>query len=57
MRGPSAKRALRRAPRAAYDTFDVIDFILGVFNIFNGLLLIINNFIEVVERLFDNTDA
>lgn len=50
-------RVFKRAPKAAYDSFDVIDFILGIFSVFNGLVLIINNVIDVISQLFDNTDA
>ena len=50
-------RVLKKTPKTAYDSFDVIDFILGLFSILNGLVLIVNNVIEVIGSLFDNTDA
>lgn len=50
-------RVFKRTPKTAYDSFDVIDFILGIFSVFNGLVLIINNVIDVISQLFDDTDA
>lgn len=51
-------RIPRRVPAlAAYSTDEVFNFILSLFSVFNGLVVLVNNVVALIEDLFDGTDA